>query len=173
MGDRDELDRVIDGALASYTGAEPLAGLEERVLNRVRVAQPVRRRVFAWAFGLAFAVLLVVVGIVIRTERRTVPRSEVAQVANVAPPPAIKEPPVVLKRVARIAHRRVAKVSALPKLDQFPAPSPLTTEERALIALVERDPKQAQMFADLQKQADEPIEIQGIQIAPLENDEAR
>jgi hypothetical protein len=33
---RDELDRLIDGALASYSDAEPRLGLEARVVNRVR-----------------------------------------------------------------------------------------------------------------------------------------
>ena len=167
---RDKLDRLIDGALASYSDAEPLAGLEARVVNRVRLAGA-RRRIFARGVGLAVAASVVVLWIVVRTEqRRVVPRPrEVARVTSVAPPvPAIQ-------RAVRIpAWVRAKRPKALPKLEKFPAPEPMTAEERAFVALVKRDPTEAQeIFADLRKRADAPIEIQPIQIPPLQSDGAQ
>jgi len=164
---RDELDRLIDGALPGYADAEPLAGLEGRVVNRVRVVR--NRRRLAW--GLVAAVAAgVVVGIGIRTERRTVPKPvPVAQVTNIAPPVA------AIQRAVRIPARvRARRPKAFPKLEQFPAPAPMTAEERAFVAFVERDPTDAQqIFADLRKRADAPIEIQPIQIPPLQSDGAQ
>ena len=166
---REELDRLIEDGLASYADAEPLAGLEARVVRRVRVARA-RRRVFAWGMGLAVAAS-VVVGIVSwREQRRVVPRPrEVARVTSVAPPV-----PVIQHAVRTPARVRAKRPKALPKLKQFPAPEPMTAEERAFVALVERDPTEAQqIFADLRKRADAPIEIQPIQIPPLQGDGAQ
>lgn len=165
---RDELDRLIDGALASYSSAEPLAGLEGRVLNRVRVARAARRWMFAWGLGLAVAASVVVAPVVVWTEREAVPKPvEVGQVKRAFPTATARLPRLVPKRVS---VKRSRGPNPLPKLDQFPTPTPLTAEERALLALVEHNPKEAQMFADLQKRAEEPIEIQEIQIAPLRID---
>jgi len=165
---RDNLDRLIDSALASYSDAGPLAGLEQRVLNRVRVARA-RRRLFAWGLGFAVAASVAVVGIVIRTEPRPVAKpAEVARVTNAGPPATPTRPEPRIRRPTRAKRPK-----ALPKLEQFPAPAPLTAEERALLALVEHHPEEAQLFADLQKRAEEPIEIQPIHIAPLRDDGAQ
>jgi hypothetical protein len=172
MEDRDELDRVIDGALARYSGAEPLAGLEERVLNRVRVVETGRRWRLAWAFALVAAV--VVVAVVMRTPRQPVLKSNglarVIAPAPVRPAPAVEKERVVAKRPVRAKARRQR---VLPKQEQFPAPAPMTAEERALVAFVGQHPAEArQVFAELQK-SDEPIEIQPIQIPPLRSDGAQ
>ena len=60
-----------------------------------------------------------------------------------------------------VAERR------LPKLNVFPAPRPLSAEERALAAFVVRAPPavKEQVIAS-QKQVDDPIEIAAIQIEP-------
>lgn len=177
MASNDELDRMIDGALASYSGAEPLAGLEERVLNRVRVAEAERPRLRLWRWVLVGSVLaaLVVVAIVLRTQRNPAPKTnDIARVETLAP--LVQTPAREAPRVAP-TRRGVGKVfqpKRLPKLEQFPAPAPLTAEERALLAFVERSPKDAQQaFADLQKRTNERIEIEAIQIPPLQIDGAQ
>jgi hypothetical protein len=43
--DRDELDDVIDGALPAYSSADPMEGLENRVLHRVQAAGAARQTV--------------------------------------------------------------------------------------------------------------------------------
>ena len=55
----DDLDKLIDGALSAYSAAEPLAGLEQRVLGRVRAAQASRRRRWRWALAAATVAALV------------------------------------------------------------------------------------------------------------------
>jgi hypothetical protein len=171
---RDKLDRLIDGALASYADVEPLAGLEDRVVNRVRVVGA-RRRIFGWGMGLAVAASVVVVGIGIRTEHRTTPKAtSTAATIRLGPVAVAKEPPAASERVRRSVPKRLARPRELPKLEQFPIPSPMTTEERALVGFVQRDPIEAQqIFADLRKRADEPIEIQPIEILPLQSDGAQ
>ncbi len=165
---RDKLDELIDSALASYSGAEPRLGMEARVVSRVRATR-VRRRMLEWglAFGVASAVVVVAL---IRTEPRTI--SKPVDVARVM---SAQERPPTIRPVAKLRPAmRARRPQALPKLEQFPSPMPLTAEERALVAFVERDPTEAQqVFSDLQKRTDGLVEIQPIQIAPLQSDGAQ
>jgi len=156
---RDEMDRLIDGALASYSSVEPLAGLEGRVGSRVRVAG--RQRMFGWGLAVAVAASVVVVGIMMRTEQRPALKGASGELVGGLGPVAVpKERPVVPPRAWRNALRQPTRPKVLPKLEQ-------------LVTFVERDPKAAvQMFADLRKRADETIEIQPIQIPPLQSDGA-
>ena len=168
MASNDELDRRIDDALAGYSGAEPLAGIEERVLRRVRVAT--RRRAFGWAAAIAVAAAMVVTVSVVRVPRVVTPTYRVGVPAVMRPAPVLEKARVVTARRVKPRARRARR---LPKLEQFPAPTPLTAEERALIAFVEHHPAEAQqVFAALQKRSHEPIEIQPIQIPPLRSDGA-
>lgn len=42
----DELDKILDSALASYSQEEPRPGLDRRILNRIRAEGETRR--FPW-----------------------------------------------------------------------------------------------------------------------------
>lgn len=168
MEGNEELDRRIDSALGGYSDAEPVAGLEERVLRRVRVST--RRRMLGWAVAFAAAAALVVTVIVVRTPHHVGPTYRVGVPAVMRPAPVVEKPRVV---TVRRAKPRAVRARRLPKLEQFPAPTPLTAEERALVAFVEHHPAEAQqVFAELQK-SNEPIEIQPIQISPLQSDGAQ
>lgn len=153
-------DRVLAEALAQYVNAEPMAGLEQRVLQRVR-SEGRRRLVWrpVWwpgslAAGAAVAGLLAVLWI------RTAP--ETLNVRVVAPrPPQI----VVAAEVPKSARRR-----ALPKRRVFPTPAPLTRDERALLAFAAHAPDLAR---DLSRRIDEPIQITEIKIAPLKSAELK
>ncbi len=165
---RDELDRLIDGALAGYSDAEALAGLEGRVLNRVRAARARRRRWFAWAAVAAVAASVVVVGIVVRVERRVVRKPvEMVQAKHAFPTAVARMPRLIPKRVS---VKRSGRPKPLPKLEQFPSPAPLTEQERALVALARQDPEELGKFAEMERQSEAPLEIQPIQIAPLQRD---
>jgi hypothetical protein len=171
----DDLERMIDGALTAYSDSEPLAGLEQRVLSRIEIAgSPSRRRMWLQlaltASTVAPAVLL---RIAPRTEQRTSPQIAVAMRAPARP---------ILPEASWIPHFRLvieaktrrASPRGLPKQERFPAVSPITSQERALLALVTRHPAEArQAFADLQKRSRAPIEIQAIQIPKLQNDVAQ
>jgi len=163
MPGSDELDRVIDGALAGYSVAEPLAGLEERVLNRVRVAA--RSKQLTWAFAFLAVTAVVVAVIAVRTPRQPASKgNDITRVITPAPVPAVEKARAVPKQ-----HRQ----RLLPKQEQFPSPTPMTSEERALLAFVSQHPAEAQqVFAELQK-SNEPVEIQPIQIPPLQTDVAQ
>jgi len=172
---RDQLDGALDDALAGYSVAEPPAGLEGRVLHRIRAAEAPRRRLAGWALAFA-AAALVLVTIVMRAPRNPAPHSRNiarAQIPSPARPAAKVEEP----RVAREHHRgRIAakRVAPVPKQEQFPAPAPLTAEEQALRSFIERHTAEAQqVFAQLQKRSNEPIQIEPIQIAPLKIDGAQ
>jgi hypothetical protein len=172
MENNGELDRMIDSALAAYSDAEPLAGLEERVLYRVRGAVAGRRRVLGWAGVIAIAVSVVMAAIVGRAPRHLESKIYIVGIPAVTRPvPAVETPRVVAKRPPK---SRPSRHMLLPKQRQFPAPPPVTGEEHALVAFVARHPGEArQLFAELQKQSDEPIEIQPIQIPPLQIDGAQ
>jgi hypothetical protein len=58
----DALDRVLDKALAEYSREEPLSGLEQRVLNRVRAEGSVRRVAFGrWVLACGIAAVAVII----------------------------------------------------------------------------------------------------------------
>jgi hypothetical protein len=169
---RDQLNSMLDDALSVYSGAEPLEGLENRILHRVRAGEVKRRRPLRWAFAVAAA--LVLVAIVMKTphnpapKTRDISRAEIP--APVSPRANVEDPGVAPKRRRRtIRARRTLLPESLPKQEQFPAPAPLTAEEQALRTFVERRPAEAQqVFAQLQKRSNEPIQIEPIQIAPLQ-----
>ena len=116
MEGNDELDRRIDDALAGYAGAEPLAGMEERVLRRVRLAS--RRRAFGWAATIAVVASVVVEAIVVRTPRAVTPTYRVGVQAVIRPAPVVEKARVM---PVRRVKARTLRPRPLPKLEQFPA----------------------------------------------------
>jgi len=181
---RDELDKLIDGALSGYSSAEPMEGLEERVLQRVHAAGAARRGPWLRRCGFAIPALaaLFVAAIVLRTSWKPVPhtasttRSHPARtiVALKPPSPAARESPALVARVSRAKPRNRTRQEhrlpsrALPKLQYFPTPEPMTKEERALVAWVARNPAEArEVFADLRRRVEEPVTIQPIAVPKL------
>lgn len=161
---QDDLDKLIDRALAGYSQAEPLAGLESRVLNRVRTAKTERRRLWRWALPVP-----VLAAILIAALAR---KPEPVPVARIAPPPVAVEspalpPPAVPRPFAARTPARTPRPSVragLPKRKMFPTPSQLTKEERLLVELAQSHPY------ELTDRPVEAIEIEPIQIAPLQID---
>jgi len=65
---------------------------------------------------------------------------------------------------------RLAANEPLPKQEVFPTPTPLTKEEQALVALVNRNPGNiTQSIAETQKQPVEPLTIAAIRIPLLDS----
>ena len=57
----EELDRVLDAALAKYAAVEPRTGLEERVLANLRSAAPSANGTWwRWSFAAAAAAVLLI-----------------------------------------------------------------------------------------------------------------
>jgi hypothetical protein len=154
-----QLDRWIDAALKTRASSEPLAGFEERLLERVAEArrQAPARRVIPWpwlAVAAAAAVLALVAGIalliapnVIR-QNKAKPAEQVKTPHNVtptAPAPSPKEYRPVQQPAPRVHQPRTVMAAArqvveppVPKLASFPAPSPLTAEEAQILRMSQR-----------------------------------
>ena len=172
---RDELDQILDRGLAEYSSREPLAGLEDRVLNRIRAEAAGSSRSRWWGLAFAATVLaaLVIVAIVSRSGRA--PVSTPILTAHVEAPPQSISPPLppapAPGGIRSAAHTRAARPApsprVLPKRDQFPTLRPLSPEERALISLAQTQPAEAAAVAELQRKNLKDIEIPPLEIQPL------
>jgi hypothetical protein len=153
------LDNALDNALAQYSSEEPLAGLEQRVLNRVRAEGAAPRFGFGWVAAAGVAVMAGMVVAAVWWER------------PVPPPPPVGQ--------ASWPVRQHVQTQATPagfrkKRGQARRPVPLSSEERALLALVARAPDQArEALLDLQRRSTEPIQVEAIRIEPLRSDDAK
>lgn len=153
----EELDELIAEALCSYSAAEPQPGLERRVLNQVAVARPVRWRFLLWGFGTAVVVVSLVAVLIrpVKTPVRQETPEVISQTAAVAP---VIHPQIPVRRSVSPSRR-----------DDFWVPAPLTDHEKALVALVERAPLQAEeLLSNPEPQPIEPITIEELSIPPLE-----
>ena len=161
---RDELDQLIDSAMAEYADAEPLAGLEERVLERVRLERAGKRSFWRWSIAVVAVAAALLVILVPRPQQVDVRRTARSAEVREGPPPAANHatPPRARPQTSRSPQHR------MPKRDQFPTPAPLTAEERALLHLARFHSDELQPTRELQ-----PIEIAPIEIAPIRFDEDR
>jgi hypothetical protein len=174
-----QFDRMIDAALPGYSRAEPSPGLEERVLTRARAEQPRRRqRSWPWLLWIPAPACLLLFLFLTGLHR---PARKGADAASLrVPPPRASGPELAATRPSPVPQPRGARSqpridlrtassaseSSLPKQAIFPSPSPLTAEERALIAL-------SRASTPLPKQPEaatvniEPIHIAELDIEPV------
>ena len=178
MNDDEQLDNILDEALSEYREAEPLAGLEDRVLQHL-LLQPVDRRNtwLKWAAVAACAAALLVaiwIAATTRAARTLTPTREAAIQPDQTPqaptaPSHAEESPSIAAKVAPRSSPRAAQASTSPIRSgiatpaQFPAPVPLTTEEQAFIAALARRPKVPGATTD----KDDVPAIARIEIKPL------
>ncbi len=143
----DELDGILDDALASYTLREPRAGLSARILARVRAEDTAPR----WSWLRFAAAGLALAGLVVAIEMR---QSETPLPIRVQ-----KADPVAIVPVVRTVkpHRAVQR---------SPRRESLTREQRALLAFAQQAPSAALELA----QPDKPLEIEAINMQPLQID---
>lgn len=187
---RSDMDEEIEHALACYLD-EPRTGLEQRVMASVAAAPSVRRwwqsrAIFAAA---SLIVALGVVGLLMTSSRKTVPapQTSTATLHETAAPLApvhgdeshaitalSKSPARHTTQVAatyRAPHTRKAAPESeepLPKLTVFPAPEPMTAQDRALVELATNDPQLAlHAFHETKLVVIHPLKIKPLQIAPL------
>jgi hypothetical protein len=191
MRENDELDRLIDSALSTYGDPGPDSGLEQRVLARiesVRVPARVapRRRWLEWAVGLPVAACVVLFVFFLAGPKIAPPPTSVAKgvaqpqqlpviPAHSEAPTALRSEPVSSNRQLPISPRsrpdkQTMRSVALPKLDVFPTPQPLTPEEQALVAFAVRAPEsERKSFIEAQRQAEAPLRIAAIEIPPIDS----
>jgi hypothetical protein len=184
----DERNRALDAALAKYAAVEPRAGLEGRILARVR-AEQVRRADPAGWFGWRWVVPVAAVFVMVLalawnwTARRqsimenhpmgTARSREIenkladAEIATpnqaaAAPQGRMAARPAIPSPQGRSSRKKYSTaesvVSMYPKLDRFPSPHPLSDEERALRRYVRDFPQEALLTARAQEASE--IEVQ-------------
>ena len=167
---KDELDRILDDALASYSAQEPRLGLERRVMTRIRSEGETTRHPWLRPALAAAVIACAAMAVVMwRTEsvRRPGPVAPVERtIAKKTEPPS----PVASQEAAQHAgHRRAGRPEhgkRLPHRGRFPTPAPLPPAEVAFATFVRQAPEAARQLAA----GDKPLEIQAINIRPLEID---
>ncbi len=157
-------DRWLDGALKQYGKAEPRAGVEGRVLANLRVEKEhlVDRRNW-WPALAAVAAIAMVVGMIFLGRERPDAKKEIATIrAPVIRPTqssvlserkpnmqVISEASVTRKSARRRQPSRAAETRE-PRLQQFPAPRPLSEQEKMLASYVVERPQEAAQMAQAQ-----------------------
>lgn len=177
--DRDNsLDSRIDAVLRAY--AEPADAPDPRVIA-LRLLQQGReveshRNWLLWRWAVPAAVCLILLATVIAWRLRSLQRPQVAQTHTLPQTLRPAKPAAAVVRHAAVAAAPrkpprlvLAKSRPLPKLDVFPTPTPLSPQERALVAFAEHGPPAVQR-AVLQDQKDwnNPVTIAGLQPHPLQ-----
>jgi hypothetical protein len=178
----DELDLLVDAALAKYTAVEPRAGLEQRILANIRIEteKTADRRWWHWCLGATGVITAVVILAVAwgphRQSRPTVVDLPSANHSSAEPSASVsnrstrssshEERPVDhVVRLAPTKHsvRRNYEAQAptpTPKLDQFPSPQPLTEEEKMLAEYVGQHHEQAVLIARAREERLEQYRLQ-------------
>jgi hypothetical protein len=155
----DQLDRMLDAALATYASVEPRAGLEERVLANVQAqrAKVTSHPWWRWSAVTAAAILVVAIMLAWRAGRSSHP-AIANHPAVTAPGASEPETQVVLssgtsqaqqpaRRTSSHRSHPSSVVAAAPKLDVFPSPQPLSEQEQILAAYVTQDHERAVLLA--------------------------
>jgi len=174
--DASDFETKFEQALAAY--ADPGdAGHAEVLVARIVAEMHAHQRRRRWWLSLAtatpaFACLLIVALHFSRHESRH-PAAEIASIPSITPtvttfPKAATADKPHLETARHPAVRSTPR--QLPKLDQFPAPTPLTEQERLLVQFVSHAPPSTQqLVAKAQKQSDQPLHIADLSIPFLDS----
>lgn len=168
-------ERIVDDVLNRALGphmAEPREGFEQRILANLATA-PERRPWWRWMWVpavAAAAVLAIVLGM--RVMRHESPKSIEANKTHEAPKQEIARKTITPD--GRMSPRRalgkhksaatssaakvVAQAMAQPRMEVFPSPTPMTEQERLLLAFVHRNLDQAKTIAFEQQAERERIQ---------------
>ena len=161
----DDLDCMLDAALAKYAAVEPRTGLEERILANLHAeqAKSPNRAWSQWSFAAAAVIVLIMAGVFIWKWSRPSNPPVVNRGPAVSQPqpqkPGQQQQATVNSPAQEARPRSMMRhspelnaVAPVPKLDQFPSPQPLSAEEIALAQYVGNFPKEARLIAEAQEQ---------------------
>ncbi|MCI0403833.1 MAG: hypothetical protein L0212_09955 [Acidobacteria bacterium] len=172
-------DKLLDAGLARYSQAEPRPGLEQRILAGLR-AQPRPSFWLDWRWASALATvavpLLVIVIFLMRqpSAPEMPPQTAVTLPSPVAPPPAPVPTPTAAAphpnalATSRLDPRPEGRLGAGPRLGTFPAPAPLSEQERLLLLFMQQAPKEHLVARQLGAGPIERLQFQPLSFAPLE-----
>jgi hypothetical protein len=161
MRDKDDnpsAERWLDAALKQYGEAEPRPGLENRVLANLHAEQA--RPAFSprWWPPVAATVAIAVLagGALLLKGKPDVTEITNSNQAAVVSRNQVPEPPVASASRPSSAPRHplrprseshIAQTSSAPRLEQFPAPVPLSEQEEMLARYVREQPQEAILVA--------------------------
>lgn len=186
MNDKERfVDKLLNASMVRRQGAEPRAGLEGRILERVHTAAECTSRKALWIAGAATAAALVMAVAVYVARQPQSPVVRTSQAVNTVPSPSPErsmaansepvpksgnaETPVQPTRIAKREAGLQQRVAAHRWPSQFPTPAPLSPEEKALVRYVQETPPKVLAASLFEKQfLDQPVEIKPLKIAPLE-----
>ena len=172
---QDRLDETLDGALASYGEAPEREGLERRVLAKVNERARHRRPIgwLAAPIGAAAAAACCFLwcpmpNMMTHPGRATTAAPQTRKTGGALFVRTIPAPDSAVVQSAATKRRSTPKRPAAPKLPRFPTPTPMSSEERALLRLAMGDPKYIPRELTRAGSAIEPLRIAAIKIKPLE-----
>ncbi len=202
MPENDDLDFLLDSALATYADPGRDSGLEQRVLAALTAtcaehAAPAKPRPLwlPWAIAIPVAAGLLILWISIGKTvhapsiqprmaiHKNAPATE-ALATNTSEHGQAKHPSGAKARGNVAASAPFASTRgklkpcadtnphcgkrSIPKLDVFPTPTPLTDEERALVAAADTGPpSEREALIASQQHGDAPLSIAALNIPPL------
>jgi hypothetical protein len=161
----DNFDRELDAALAKYAAVEPRDGLEERVLANLRARREhgVSPNWRPWSLAVAGVAVAIFAAVAFwhgattkGVTRRPATTSQRPAALMPAPEPAEDENNLK-SQMPKLKEQRMPRKYALveripagntPKLEQFPAPEPLSEQEELLVRFVQDDPRDAALVAE-------------------------
>jgi hypothetical protein len=177
----DDLDRMLDSALAKYAAVEPRAGLQERILARLYYESPQVVRTW-WRWGLAFAVTAIAVaavGLALRPATHsepvvknfpsiTAPKITIPQNRETKKPEvqtANEIPSTAEQRHGESAHkdrpqftRTEVAVTPVPRLEHFPSVQTPSPEVAAMVQYAKQFPQDALVIAQAQEEFEAEIQ---------------
>lgn len=158
------LDSLLDASLRRVAAAEPLAGLDDRILARLRSAPPPR----PWRLGVLAGAALAAVAIflaVVLPPRAVAPARTPPMIVTTAALPA---PPLRTMPLPRPARPRIIAAARAPEPRPvvFPAPYPLSAQEKLLLAYIRQTPPEEVGREEPDRSS--PLLIAPIRITPLE-----
>jgi hypothetical protein len=183
----NEFDALLKDSLKELREAEPRAGLEGRLLAGVGAASRVQKT-WRWQWAaVAAMVILIVLGIAVRRGAKNDvvevrPTQSAPEIPKVASPQhnlatqhnvaSIAGPTKRTKRRAVQVATPGQKVESASTKVPFPAPAPLTDQEKALVLLAQNHP-QVVRSVGISSSSDDPLAIPKVKIEPIKVSENR
>ena len=125
MNPNDYLDRILDHALSEYRDAEPLSGMEDRILRRLTVQPKPSSRRWAWILAAVSASAAVIVAVLWLGYRERPPQSLTARATQSAPQPEANPAHVEGRVVPSAQPHRAARARSASGIPQLPSSSRL------------------------------------------------
>ncbi len=168
---KDELDTLLDQALASYVDQEPDPALRTRILARAAEAKPSPKRLWVLAPAAACAASILIALLLHPPSRSPHPQPAAEPaIASVSQSPAAvpAAPRQMIRPRAVLTTRRTRRSerSAALRDASFPSPTPLTAQETILLRFAQQHPKQARDV--LSPPPSGPLQFDPVIIAPIQ-----